>query len=75
MTKTLGLHGKRASDGTVAVGETLLDDMTDFTLVHADHTFIMRYSQVQMLVVRFLQHHSFGEWYVGVGMCVCHRSP
>lgn len=65
MTKTFGMHGRRASDGTVAVGETLLEEehMTDFTLVGADHTFIMRYGEVKSLVVTFLQQQSFGQRY------------
>lgn len=63
MTSTLRMHGPRANDGTVAVAETLLPDeqLSDFAVVRADHTFIMHYTEVKELVVTFLREGSFGS--------------
>ena len=49
-----------AHDGTVAVEETRLDGMTDFTTIDATHTWIMNDPRVHELVVRFLARGSFG---------------
>jgi triacylglycerol lipase len=48
-----------AHDGTVAVDETRLAGMTDFTTVDATHTWIMNDPQVHELVVRYLARGSF----------------
>ena len=48
-----------AHDGTVAVDETRLAGMTDFTTVDATHTWIMNDPRVHELVVRYLARGSF----------------
>ena len=48
-----------AHDGTVAVDETRLAGMTDFTTVDATHTWIMNDPRVHQLVVRYLARGSF----------------
>lgn len=65
------MHGPRANDGTVAVAETLLpeEQLTDFAVVRADHTFIMHYTEVKELIVAFLQDGSFGARCVGLCRC------
>jgi pimeloyl-ACP methyl ester carboxylesterase len=47
------------SDGTVAVSETRLEGMADFTTVAASHAWIMNHPQVPPLVLGFLEHGRF----------------
>lgn len=49
------------NDGTVAVDETRLEGMEDFTEVDATHTWIMNDPRVQALVVRYLREGVFGD--------------
>ena len=47
------------SDGTVAVSETRLDGMADFTSVAASHAWIMNHPRVPELVLGFLEYGRF----------------
>jgi hypothetical protein len=47
-------------DGTVAVAETRLDGMADFTTVEATHTWIMDHPVARTRIVEFLERGRFG---------------
>lgn len=57
----LGRYLPGESDGKVTVRSTALEEMEDFLVVDAGHTFIMYHPTVLRAVVRFLESGSFGE--------------
>ena len=60
LSSSLGVFGAdRPNDGTVAVDETRLAGMVDFTTIDASHTWIMNDSRVQAMVLRFLERGRF----------------
>lgn len=61
VTPILGRYLPGESDGKVTVRSAALDEMDDFLVVEAGHTFIMYHPTVLRAVVRFLEAGSFEE--------------
>ncbi|MGI9037529.1 MAG: hypothetical protein ACR2GQ_01590 [Gemmatimonadota bacterium] len=61
VTPFLGRYLPGESDGKVVVRSARLDEMDDFLVVDAGHTFIMYHPTVLRAVVRFLVAGSFEE--------------
>jgi pimeloyl-ACP methyl ester carboxylesterase len=59
VTPLLGRYLPGESDGKVTVRSAALDEMKDFLVVDAGHTFIMYHPTVLRAVVRFLESGSF----------------